>query len=126
LTIIDDIFEAEYNSQRHKKYYVQNREKELEQHKIIYQDVKNTLKQIIGDKCTWCGSLEFDFLELDHINSDGSQKRRLFNGHKTEWRYYIRHPDEAKEVFQLLRPTCHRKKKHLAGEVPYGSKPASH
>lgn len=95
LTIIDDIFEAEYNSERHKKYYAQNREKELEWHKNNYQDVKNTLKRILGDKCAWFRSFlpaleaEVAFLLKD---------KRLLAAHVTSYRSVFRQNQKCGKI----------------------------
>jgi len=66
------------------------------------QKITLAFRTLLGDKCAVCGATEQ--LECDHINGGGKKERRevFGNDRMKMFRYYLQHPDEAKEKLQLL------------------------
>jgi len=91
---------------RHQIYYRHNhksREYQLAKDRNIHTSVIN----LLGGKCTHCGfDKDVRALTLDHKNSDGSEDRKK-NGSKIA-RYYILHPEEARERLQVLCANCNK------------------
>ena len=85
-------YAAEYQK-KHKDEKRRNNEK-------YRKKVRRLLLEFLGNKCVVCGTLEH--IELDHINAGGSKDRILKHNNWDMYRYYLKHPDEAKEKLQLL------------------------
>jgi hypothetical protein len=63
--------------------------------------------EMLGDKCTRCGFSDIRILQLDHKNGGGVKDLKVFgNSPFRMYRYYVGHPDEAKEKLQVLCPNC--------------------
>ena len=119
---------TEYDRERSKKYYYDNKEKFLEQQKEyrstpeykqkmrIYQrersrKLRNQLIIILGGKCVKCGFSETICLQFDHINDDGNAERKILGNRSNSLpNYYNKRPELAKERLQLLCANCHIKK----------------
>jgi len=54
-----------------------NREKWTAYQRAYVASLKEELYAHYGDRCTCCGETEKKFLEVDHINNDGAEHRRL-------------------------------------------------
>lgn len=65
---------------------------------------------LLGYKCIKCGFSDIRALQFDHINSDGSIERKELKANKF-LRYYINHPQEAKEKLQVLCANCNHIKR---------------
>lgn len=111
MSFLDDLLRGQFRSAYWNTYYATNKERILGYHKNDYLSLNGDLKILLGCRCAWCCSDDFEFLEIDHIHNDGAEQRRRFNNNaKSEWRYYRNHPTEAKQVLQLLCQRCHKKK----------------
>ena len=63
--------------------------------------VRYELTILLGGKCIHCGINDIRALELDHINGEG-KKNRKFRRADTEYNYYKKNIDEAKNTLQVL------------------------
>jgi hypothetical protein len=72
-----------------------------------FQRTRNKLFVILGEQCIRCGFSDKRALQFDHINGDGAKERKLKSA-KTYviYKYYILHPEEAKERLQVLCANC--------------------
>ena len=67
--------------------------------------LKQDLIDAYGGCCACCGTKEFEFLTLDHINGDGAQHRRK---HLTSYSIYteIRKLGYPKDAYRILCMNC--------------------
>lgn len=69
-----------------------------------------------GGKCKCCGEDRFEFLQIDHVNNDGADHRKLIGRTGLmDWLARHRYPQEG---FQLLCANCNFAKGHY-GECPH-------
>ena len=72
-----------------------------------YRELRVKMFEILGDKCMRCGFSDIRILQFDHKNGGGVKDLKVFgNQNTTMYRYYVEHPDEAKEKLQVLCPNC--------------------
>ena len=102
--------------QRNGSYYAQNKQKLNQKHRQYVRNLKVEVKKLLGGKCACCGEEEFEFLNVDHVNNDGSVER---HGRKTRpnLHYYLEIKKCMKEGtpvtrYQLLCCNCNYSK-HL-------------
>jgi Fe-S cluster biogenesis protein NfuA len=57
-----------------------------------------------GGKCACCGESTYEFLEIDHINNDGAQHRKITGRHVTSWIIRNNYPTDLR----LLCANCNR------------------
>lgn len=57
-----------------------------------------------------CMIIDMDILQFDHINNDGNLDRKKFKNSTFMFKYYVDHPEEAKQKLQVLCANCNRKK----------------
>jgi hypothetical protein len=111
--------------ERMRNYYLQHRDTKikyaLEYQKInkdrkriwnnIYkQRVRRDLLALLGSVCVICGTTER--IEVDHKLAGGSKDRLEKGNNHDMYRYYLKHPQEAKEKLQLLCKTHNLVKEH--------------
>jgi len=79
-----------------------------ERHKMNRLQIMYHLGGVI---CIDCSCQDYDKLQLDHINGDGTQDRTKFLGSAKEmvW-YYVKHLDEAKQKLQVRCLSCNNAK----------------
>lgn len=114
------------------EYRQRNRERIKTQDKIYYEQhkkeiflrmkrnirkqrpiLKAKLFQILGGACCcFCGYCkDTRVLQFEHINDDGYTDRKRFNGSvMTMYRYYIKHPEEARQKLQVTCANCNLEK----------------
>ncbi len=80
------------------------------------QHIKNVVIISFGGKCVECGETNEDFLCIDHINNDGSEKRAT-NDHQGIWRKLFNGMN--KEGLQLLCFNCNAEKEYLLRLTKY-------
>lgn len=90
-----------------------------------YQKTKKHIFEMLGSKCQKCGIDDFDVLQLDHRNNDGSKYGLFPNGRTKRLNYTsigakFETLEELKKEYQLLCANCnvkkeviHRRKKKL-------------
>lgn len=71
-----------------------------------------------GSKCACCGETEKTFLDLDHINNDGSQHRREL-GNSTQIMLQLKNEGWPKNRIQLLCCNCNQGKVRNGGVCPH-------
>jgi len=71
----------EYRNSRREEnhiYWEENKLKIRDQQIELYNQRKFTLFNILGKKCVVCGVGDFDVLNIDHINCDGKEERKIY------------------------------------------------
>jgi hypothetical protein len=104
----------EYNRQYHKQHYHKYRARLIANVTIHRHMTKRIFYEIIGGpepKCMICGLSDIRYFNADHINGDGKTDRNRFRDTYTMYRYYIKHPEEAKLRLQVLCFACNLGKK---------------
>ena len=106
------IYQKEYNKiyriEHHDKW---NKSTALSQRKYR-QKIKIELIEMLGGKCsnTKClvpnGCKDYRCLQIDHINGGGLKHVKSFSSHIMFYVYYAHHPDEAKQLLQVLCANC--------------------
>ncbi len=115
--------------QRVMKYYYQHRQEKIEYAKK-YQKVNKEKKQIwnnrdrqrvrrellllLGKRCIVCDTTER--IEIDHKTAGGNADRLSKGNNHDMYRYYLKHPEEAKEKLQLLCKKHNLHKEFANGE----------
>ena len=127
-----------YQKKYHKEYYPKNREKLLEgmrkrlselspvekekdlirrreRNKKHHTNRKNSLFDLMDNKCKCCGEDDPIYLQIDHVNNDGhlERKNRSRRGPKLTLKKYL----EAPEKFQLLCANCNWAKQQNGGKL---------
>lgn len=90
-----------------KDYRVRNPEKLSNAHKKRRFNLRVKLFQILDStKCVYCGFSMWSALQFDHKHGDGAQDKERFKDIDAFLRYYINHPEEAKEKLQIACANC--------------------
>lgn len=103
-------------SQRRSKWYSQSetRLKNLER----IRAEKNQVFNHYGSQCSCCGENMFEFLEIDHINNDGSKHRKQINKYGSTFYGWLIENDFP-EGFQVLCKNCNIGKHRNGGICPH-------
>ena len=75
-----------------------------------------------GVKCSCCGEKELMFLELDHINNDGSSDRKSGRGSGVKLLLKLKKEGWPKDQFQILCSNCNKGKRRNGGICPHKTK----
>lgn len=103
--------DAEYTAkwkQENPEYY----KKYMKQHR---RDNRIALISLLGHTCVYCGyDKDIRGLQVDHINGGGTkEEQETFNGDThAMYRYYLKHPEEAKQKLQTLCANCNQIKRY--------------
>jgi len=73
--------------------------------------LRDKLFAMLGDVCASCGFSDRRALQIDHVNSDGAEDRRL-NGNKNKHLLVIRSLELGEKRYQLLCANCNWIKRH--------------
>ena len=65
-----------------------------------------------GRECKFCSNEDLRVLEIEHINGDGSGDRKQFKNNRQLRRFYIMHPELAKEILQVSCANCNKVKRY--------------
>lgn len=108
----------------HHIWYWENKERQLSQNSYLRYDIRWRLFMILADgrpiRCVHCAyDTDIRALQIDHINGGGMNEIKHFGGNTPMFRYYINHPEEAKQKLQILCANCNRIKVYTNKEV-YG------
>lgn len=82
------------------------------------------LIRLLGGKCSnpdclvTGGCTDTRCLQFDHVNGHGIKNRKQNGGYNGMISYYLKYPNMAKGVLQLLCANCNWIKKHENGENP--------
>lgn len=116
-----------YDPVRRRRNYLANRKSAMEYERLKMSRVKTDLYAILGNKCSnpAClvpgGCADIRCLQIDHIHGGGTKERyeEYNNNNYKRWKYYVRHPDEAKAKLQILCANCNwikiREKNEVSG-----------
>ena len=107
------------NHKEERKEYVRNYQKIHKDKKRIWamndkRRVRQKLLIFLGNVCVVCGTTER--IEIDHKQAGGCADRISKGNNWEMYRYYLKHPEEAKEKLQLLCKTHNLHKEHKNGE----------
>lgn len=89
------------------KRHYERHKKEIFAYKMRYNsELKFKVLKILGDKCIQCGESDWRCLQIDHINGNGANERRI---HSHFW--MLRQILAGSKDYQLLCANCNWKKK---------------
>ena len=75
--------------------------------RAAYGKTRMELLKLLGARCAQCGyDADVRALQFDHIHNDGAADRRRFKIQSTMYRYYLKHPAEARRRLQTLCANC--------------------
>jgi hypothetical protein len=115
-----------YNKEWYTQYYAQNRIWLLANQREYEQRIKLALMDILGGrKCKFCGNDDLRVLEIEHKNGDGSGDRKQFKNNRQLRRFYIMHPDLAREILQVSCANCNKIKRYEKQEWHAPAGPAT-
>jgi hypothetical protein len=98
--------------------YRRNRVKVIKQHRHTRDFRRKELMALLGQhECVTCGFNNYSALQFDHIGGGGSEDLLRFNGHHQMYKYYLAHPEEAKQKLQVLCANCNWIKRYKYREV---------
>jgi hypothetical protein len=85
---------------------------------------RNTQKQLrnfYGNSCECCGETEPKFLNLDHINNDGSIQRRKFPNEHSYYAYLVRQIKKGAPILDIrtLCSNCNMGRARNGGACPH-------
>jgi hypothetical protein len=73
-----------------------------------YVQTKYKLFDIIGHQCYFCDdTFPSEELEEHHINHDGHEDLERHKTRVSMYRYYVKHPEEAKQRLAPICVLCH-------------------
>ncbi len=80
---------------------------------------------LLGGECVRCGVRDLRCLQLDHIDGGGSKDNKSrYRGTVQLYKYYLKHPSEANQKYQVLCANCNWVKRYENQEsihlYPYG------
>ena len=94
-----------------------NREKDCETKKKYNRKIRELVLEHYGNKCVCCGEQNKEFLQIDHINNDGAQHRKILKMSIYRWAINNNFPT----TLQILCANCnHSKEKY--GYCPHKRK----
>ena len=89
--------------------------------KAHIRKLRKEMIEAYGGKCCCCGETEPIFMQLDHINNDGSIERRRYGNHVVEWQE-LKKTGWPKNRHQLLCANCNYGKRMNNGICPHKNK----
>lgn len=84
--------------------------------KTSFDRRKHEIFEHYGNKCSCCGETEFLFLQLDHIDNDGSEHRKAV---KSNYIYAWVRKNNFPDTLQLLCANCNWGKQMNKGVCPH-------
>jgi hypothetical protein len=89
------------------KYDMEHREERYSNGRKRRERLRRKLMSILGDtKCWKCGYSDFRVLVFDHINGGGRKEKIKYKNSENMYKYYLKHPEEAKSKLQILCSNC--------------------
>lgn len=74
---------------------------------------------VFGGGCECCGESEPAFLDLDHANGDGKQRRAEFGGNNLTEMKALQRRGWPRDGYQLLCCNCHQGRHRNGGVCPH-------
>jgi RNase P subunit RPR2 len=96
------------------KYQRENKARKLIWGNNERRRVRTKLLALLGGSCFECGTNKR--IEIDHRQAGGNMDRITRGSNWQMYRYYLKHPDEAKEKLQLLCKSHNLRKEHINHE----------
>lgn len=91
------------------RYRQKHKEKIQVSNYIKYNDLKEIVYQHYGNKCACCGESIKSFLQIDHINNDGSIQRKKLGRGEVWYKWIIR--NNFPNDLQILCANCNQSKR---------------
>lgn len=115
----------EYASRWNKEHADRVRNRARASYKVNVEKLRKTKREIrlkllrlLGDRCVFCGYDKNELaLQIDHIDGSGASDKRRFKGNATGYRYYLNHPEMAKDRLQILCANCNTIKRFEKREI---------
>ncbi len=92
-------YHARYNNEWAKK----NKTKVNASHRRVYQNLKDEVYQGLGNKCAMCGFSDPRALQIDHVNGDGAEERKMATSSSAYYRHMLK---RGLEHYQILCANC--------------------
>lgn len=89
---------------RHRSYYRAKEGEYKERVKRTYVDWRDIVIDAYGAKCACCGEVERRFLTVDHVNNDGSKRRKMDGKGRRLYRMLVK--ENFPPNFQILCFNC--------------------
>lgn len=93
-----------------RKYWNEHREHQLD---IMRRRSRNLRQEVIdayGGRCACCGTMEYEFLCLDHINGGGRKHRLETKSSRTTIYWQVKQDGFPKDKYRLLCWNCNAAK----------------
>lgn len=101
----------------HRKWYADNREKQVLLLREKYGSLRKKATDKLGGKCCHCGFSDWRALQIDHVQGNGNKEKRSIG----QWKMYKKilelEPTELFKEYQLLCANCNWIKKFENHEV---------
>lgn len=85
-----------------RKYYTENKGKQIERQRMIRKKIITEIFGLLGDKCTICGFENKVALQIDHIHGKGYKHRKISGGGMN----YYKQIKAKIEDYQMLCANC--------------------
>jgi len=102
-------------NKRHHNWIDAHPGKDCEYAKKLHGNLREAVLVRYGKRCNCCGETQPKFLQMDHINNDGNQHRKVYKGYIYRWIVEHNYPD----TFQVLCANCNWGKHMNNGICPH-------
>lgn len=99
-------------------YYLTNNQMILHKQHTYQKNIRYQLFDVLGHTCVKCGFVDKRALQIDHINGGGMEDRKNKGSATAMYKYYVEHPELAKERLQVLCANCNWIKRSEWKEYP--------
>lgn len=98
-----------------KEYYRENNLRRRKEFKLYYDNIRQSLLVLLGNKCVKCGFSDPRALQVDHINGGGSIEKKKTT--RTFSKMIIESVLKEENKYQLLCANCNWIKRYENHEV---------
>lgn len=81
-------------------------------HKKRYVEVRKKIIKLLGNKCVRCGFTDARALQIDHVNGDGANERRITGNTRTYYPHILNKIEKGSKDYQILCANCNWIKRH--------------
>lgn len=103
----------EYHRARKAAWYAATRDHNLKRMANWRERLRTAVLDKMGGKCTCCGESCYSMLEIDHVNNDGTEHRKLRANNYGLYRDIIN--DECRYAVRLLCRNCNTSRARITG-----------